>query len=180
MQFPRHQPQKRHSPKSPCQLHYDRQQPSKKSGIEYLLKKFNSLTIVTKNISHPAFKIKSENLKIISYKNEINFIDLFKKLKNEYKIDAITIQSGGTLNSVLLRNKLIDKISIVVAPALIGGQETPSLIGGKSLASIKELKSIKALELVEVKKLNNSYIHLKYNVINDTVIEQFKDTSNTK
>jgi hypothetical protein len=30
---------------------------------------------------------------------------------------------------------------------------------------------MKALELTEVKKLNVSYIHLKYNVVNDTQID---------
>jgi len=65
---------------------------------------------------------------------------------------------------------LIDKISIVVAPALIGGKETSSLIDGKSLSSIAGLKDIKALKLIDVKKLDDSYLHLKYDVINDTII----------
>jgi len=69
-----------------------------------------------------------------------------------------------------LRKKIIDKISIVIAPTLIGGKNTPSLIDGKSLSSIKELSDIKALKLTSVKKLKNSYIHLKYDVINDTKI----------
>ncbi|KKR98981.1 MAG: hypothetical protein UU50_C0012G0029 [Candidatus Uhrbacteria bacterium GW2011_GWC1_41_20] len=75
------------------------------------------------------------------------------------------------MNSIFLRHKLIDKLSIVVAPALVGGKETPSLIDGKSLSSVNELKDIKALKLVDVKKLNDSYLHLKYNVINETIID---------
>ena len=70
-----------------------------------------------------------------------------------------------------MRHKLIDKLSIVVAPALIGGKETPSLIDGKSLSSIDELRGVKALKLVNVKKLNDSYLHLQYDVINKTVLE---------
>jgi len=87
------------------------------------------------------------------------------------QIDNLTIQTGATLNSIFLRHKLINKISIVVAPALIGGKETPSLIDGKSLSSVDELKDIKALKLVDVKKLNDSYLHLKYDMINDTIID---------
>jgi 2,5-diamino-6-(ribosylamino)-4(3H)-pyrimidinone 5'-phosphate reductase len=45
------------------------------------------------------------------------------------------------------------------------------LIDGKSLSSIDELKDIKALKLVDAKKLNDSYLHLKYDVINETVLE---------
>ena len=110
-------------------------------------------------------------MEIIHYKKEIDFVDLFNKLKQNYGIKRVTIQTGGTLNSIFLRNKLIDKISIVVAPTLIGGKDTSSLIDGKSLSSVKELDLIKALKLTEVKKLNDSYLHLRYDVINDTEID---------
>ncbi len=143
-----------------------------KTGVDNLLKKSKKLYIITTNKSHPAFKRKdADNLEIIYYKNKIDFVDLFRKLKQDYKINRMTIQTGGTLNSIFLRNKLIDKISIVVAPTLIGGKDTPSLIDGKSLSSVKELSFIKALKLTEVKKLNDSYLHLKYDVINDTKID---------
>src|SRR3989339_446646 len=143
-----------------------------KTGVDNFLRKSKKLYIITTNKNHPAFKRKdADNLEIIYYKNKINFVDLFRKLKQDYKINRITVQTGGTLNSIFLRNKLIDKISIVVAPTLIGGKDTPSLIDGKSLSSIKELNLIKALKLTEVKKLNDSYLHLRYDVINDTEID---------
>ena len=142
-----------------------------KTGVDNFLKRSKKLYIITTNKNHPAFQRKdADNLEIIYYKNRIDFIDLFRKLKQNYKINRVTIQTGGTLNSIFLRNKLIDKISIVVAPTLIGGKDTPSLIDGKSLSSVKELSLIKALKLTEVKKLNDSYLHLKYDVINDTKI----------
>ena len=97
-------------------------------------------------------------------------MDLFRKLKQDFGVKRMTIQTGGTLNAVFLREKLIDKLSIVVAPTLIGGKDTPSLIDGKSLSSIHELPNLKALKLISVKKLNDSYLHLKYDVINDTKI----------
>ncbi len=143
-----------------------------KTGVDNFLRKSKKLYIITANKNHPAFKRKdADNLEIIYYKNKINFVDLFRKLKQDYGIGRVTIQTGGTLNSIFLRNKLIDNISIVVAPTLIGGKDTPSLIDGKSLSSVKELSFIKALKLTEVKKLNDSYLNLKYNVINDTNID---------
>ena len=142
-----------------------------KIGVDNLLKKSKKLFIVTTNKNHPAFLQKdADNLEIIFYKKDIDFVDLFRKLKKDFGIKRMTIQTGSTLNSIFLRNKLIDKISIVVAPALIGGKDTPSLIGGKSLFVVKELKDVKALKLVGVKKLKNSYLYLKYNVVNETQI----------
>jgi 2,5-diamino-6-(ribosylamino)-4(3H)-pyrimidinone 5'-phosphate reductase len=141
-------------------------------GVDNFIKKSKQVFIITTNKSHPAFDRQDEdNLEIIYYKNEIDFVDLFRKLKEDFKIDNLTIQTGATLNSIFLRHKLIDKLSIVLAPALIGGKETPSLIDGKSLSSVEELRDIKALRLVDVKKLNDSYLHLKYDVVNETVLE---------
>lgn len=142
----------------------------KESGIKYLLKKFNSLTVVTTNKLHPAIKMKVDGLKVFCYSKKVDFADLFRKLKREYGIKRLTIQSGGTLNAVLLRNKLIDRVSIVVAPCLIGGKDTASLIDGESLHSQKELKHIKALKLKECNVLKNSFIHVVYDVINETKI----------
>ena len=79
-------------------------------GVDNFIKKSKKLFIITTNKSHPAFDKKDEkNLKIIYYENEIDFVDLFRKLKDDFKIDNLTIQTGATLNSIFLRHKLIDK-----------------------------------------------------------------------
>jgi 2,5-diamino-6-(ribosylamino)-4(3H)-pyrimidinone 5'-phosphate reductase len=75
------------------------------------------------------------------------------------------MQSGGTLNATLLRNNLIDHVSLIVAPALIGGKNTPTLVDGGSLRTEGDLKKIKALKLKNVKKLEHSYLHLIYDVV---------------
>ena len=69
------------------------------------------------------------------------------------------------MNSKLIRLGLIDRVSIVVAPALVGGRDTSSLVDGESLHKESDLKLIKALELVKITKLKNSYIHLIYKVL---------------
>jgi 2,5-diamino-6-(ribosylamino)-4(3H)-pyrimidinone 5'-phosphate reductase len=140
-------------------------------GVNYFIKLSKIFYLVTNNKNHPAFQYRdAENMEIIFYENEINFTDLFFRLKNKYNIEKMTIQTGGTLNSIILREKLIDKISIVIAPALIGGKETPTLVDGDSIKSFDELKKIKALKLTEIIKLNESCINLKYDVINETKI----------
>ncbi len=133
-----------------------------KVGIENLIRKSKKLFLITSNENHAAFNFKE--VETIFYKKCINFINLFKKLKQTYKMNRLTIQSGGTLNSILLRNNLIDNISLVVAPTLIGGINTSTLIGGESLHSIKDLKYIKTAKLEKCKVLKNSYLHLKYKI----------------
>lgn len=110
-------------------------------------------------------------MNILFYENEIDFIDVFRRFKEEFGINRITIQTGGTLNVHFLRLGLIDQVSIVIAPALIGGSNTQSLIGGESLHNEIDLKNIKALKLIKRETLKNSYIHLVYKVINETSVE---------
>lgn len=142
------------------------------SGVDYFIRRSKTFYLVTTNKEHPAFeRTDVDNLKIISYQGKIDFPDLFTMLKHVYGIPSLTIQTGGTLNAVLLRSKLIDHVSIVVAPALIGGSNTSSLIDGESLHNAVDLVYIKALNLKKCDILGNSYLHLQYDVINETVIK---------
>ena len=88
-------------------------------------------------------------------------------LKNNYDVERITIQSGGTLNCKFLRENLIDYVNIVIAPILVGGSTTNTLIDGKAISKIEELNQLKALELLETHILQNSYVQLKYKVLKE-------------
>lgn len=135
-------------------------------GINNLLARLKKLIIVTTNDRHPANLIISDNLKIIKYNDKIDFSDLFQKLKSA-DVDEMTIQSGGTMNAELIRRGLVDYASIVVAPVLIGGKNTSTLVDGAGIESFDDLCQIKPLELISADKLNDSYVHLKYRVVND-------------
>ena len=74
------------------------------------------------------------------------------------------IPDNHHLNAQFLRNKLFDYIDIVVAPVLIGGKDTASLIDGKSLLSTDELNSMGILELEKAEVMEDSYIRLRYKV----------------
>ena len=56
-------------------------------------------------------------------------------------------------------------VDIVVAPILIGGKDTATLIDGTSLFSPEELPQLGALKLLECSVLENSYLRLRYQVI---------------
>lgn len=145
-------------------------------GVEYMAKWGKFLYLVTTNKKHPAFKLKEKisGIEIIYYEGGVDLADLLKKMKQQYGARRITIQTGGTLNAAWLRLGLIDNVSIVIAPCLIGGTNTQSLIGGESLHNQEDLKKIKALKLVKNETLKNSYIHLRYKVINETKLERQK------
>ena len=144
----------------------DRKPHLNKNGIEYLCKWTEKTFIVTDNKNHPAYNLlnKLDNLEIIYYEN-IDLVKLMEDLKNKYGVEKLTIQSGGTLNGEFLRNNLIDYVNIVVAPLLVGGSKTSTLIDGEAITKSEELSKLKALKLIECNVLKNSYIQLKYEVM---------------
>jgi len=137
-------------------------------GVSYLAKKSKNLIIATTNKTHPASILKKDfdNIHIFEYEKIVDFHDLFEKLKERFGAERMTIQSGGTLNAILVREGLIDRVLLVVAPALIGGKNTSTLMDGESLHTPAELNKIKTLELVQAKPLDNSYLLLEYQVKN--------------
>ena len=151
----------------------DRKPHLNENGINYLCNWLERLFIVTNNLEHPAFELRSKhkNLETIYHENEIDCADLLVELKKNHNIEKITVESGGTLNSVFFRNGLIDHMKIVVAPLIVGGKDTSSLVDGFSFTEQSQLYMLKALKLRECKKLENSYLLLEYDVINKTVIE---------
>jgi len=140
----------------------DRKSHLGKSGIEYLCKWLKRLILVTDNRSHDAFDLreKHDNLCII-YSQDVDLSETLCKLHDDFGMKNLTIQSGGTLNSEFLKRGLIDYIHIIVAPVLVGGADTPTLIDGESITNISQLKP---LELLSFRSLENSYIELKYRV----------------
>lgn len=138
----------------------------KESGIDYLCHWVNKLILVTTNKNHVAYSLKDkyDNLEILSY-DELDLRKMLIDLKSKYNVDRITIQSGGNLNGLFLRNNLIDYVHVVIAPILVGGSDTSTLIDGKSITSPSELNKLKALKLEECNRLDDSYIELKYKVI---------------
>lgn len=134
------------------------------NGIDYLCRWVNKLYIITDNTKHPALNMHRDNLNILM-QNELDLPGLLEILKDKYQVEQLTIQSGGMMNCKFLRHKLIDYVDIVVAPLLVGGKDTPTLIDGEAISTQSQLDKLGVLELKECKVLENSYIRLTYQVI---------------
>jgi len=133
-------------------------------GVRYFCALSKEFVLITTNERHPAFQVKESNLRII-LQNELSLKNALAILKSDFGCERLTIQSGGTLNGLFLREKLFDYVDIVVAPVLVGGKDTSTLIDGRSLTSENELSQLGVMELQECKVLEDSYLRLRYKVI---------------
>lgn len=135
-------------------------------GCLYFAQRSSNCVVITTNSQHPMFQLLDTHpgIRVLKYE-ELNFTHIFQDLL-ELGIEKMTIQTGSSLNATFLRAGLIDEISLVVAPVLIGGNDTASLIGGASLQSDADLRQIRTLTLKSVEELHHSYLHLRYLVRN--------------
>lgn len=133
-------------------------------GVRYFCQLGKKIVLVTTSKDHPAFSLNEANLHII-YQSELNLSEVLEELYAKHSCEKITIQTGGTLNRLFLREKLFDYVDIVMAPVLVGGKDTPSLIDGASLSLQEELNQLGVLKLEQCNVLEDSYIRLRYQVI---------------
>ena len=133
-------------------------------GVRYFCTRSKQFVLITTDRNHPAFCVREDNLHII-FQEKLSLGEALTQLKEQFGCERLTVQSGGTVNSLFLREKLFDFVDLVVAPVLIGGKDTATLIDGRSLQTRDELSQLGVLRLIEARALQDSYVRLRYQVI---------------
>lgn len=133
-------------------------------GVEHFCARSRQFVLVTCNRTHPAFGVSAPNLHIL-YQHRLDLAGVLERLGEEFHCQRITIQTGGTLNGLFLREKLLDYVDVVVAPVLVGGRHTATLIDGEDIVGPDRLSELGVLELESAQRLEGSYVRLRYRVI---------------
>jgi 2,5-diamino-6-(ribosylamino)-4(3H)-pyrimidinone 5'-phosphate reductase len=60
-------------------------------------------------------------------------------LKQDYGVDRMMIEGGPTLNWSMLHHHLVDEIRLIHLPFIVGGADTPSLVGGMHIETEEEM-----------------------------------------
>jgi 2,5-diamino-6-(ribosylamino)-4(3H)-pyrimidinone 5'-phosphate reductase len=85
-----------------------------------------------------------------------------EKLYAIFNIKVIRVDSGGTLNGILLRQGLVNEISVLIEPYLVGGDTAKSIFHEEDL---KTPGGVINLKLTHHEKLEDQIIWLKYEVL---------------
>ncbi len=88
---------------------------------------------------------------------------LFKKLVKEYEITNILIEGGASVVGSALKEKLVDKMLIFIAPKIIGDQKALSSIAGLKTAQVDRSITLKDMTIQRINSdfLINGYIHYR-------------------
>ncbi|XEC96138.1 RibD family protein [Paenibacillus tarimensis] len=123
------------------------------------------LVVTRENVAESYIEqLKNKNIPYVSAGNGEN-IDIEKALEKLYELGfrRIGLTGGGVINGAFLRKRLIDEISIIYAPVIVGGRRTPTLFDCDDLTGPEYLTR---LELLKTKQLGNGTIWAHYKVMN--------------
>lgn len=76
---------------------------------------------------------------VVAGENEIDLPELMRILKRDYGVRRMMIEGGPTLNWSMLNHHLVDEIRLIHLPFIVGGADTPSLVGGMHIETEKEM-----------------------------------------
>lgn len=104
--------------------------------------------------------LKSRDIEtIISGGPHVGFPEVMERLYREDGVRVVRVDSGGTLNSVLLRDGLVHEVSVLIHPVIAGGISHPTLCDPLQ-AGISDVSV--SLRLVKTEVLRRGIIWARY------------------
>lgn len=111
-------------------------------------------------------QIRANNVSFLYY-DVLDPVKMFKHIYEDRHAEAVTIQTGGTLNRLFFAHKCINYIDIVVAPTIVGGSNTTSMVSGWDRVEWNDLEALPHLEVIEIVRLKDNYVRMRYKVIDE-------------
>jgi 2,5-diamino-6-(ribosylamino)-4(3H)-pyrimidinone 5'-phosphate reductase len=98
---------------------------------------------------------------IITGEQKVNLRRALEALNQRFDTRKVRVDSGGTLNGVFLRDGLVDEVSVLISPALVGGISPKTMFVAPDLETEK---GVIPLTLIHIEELRNCYVWLRYRV----------------
>jgi diaminohydroxyphosphoribosylaminopyrimidine deaminase / 5-amino-6-(5-phosphoribosylamino)uracil reductase len=90
------------------------------------------------------------NIQVLSRNsNRISLIRLIKIL-GDLGIASVLLEGGSGINASALKEGVVDKVVLFLAPMIIGGESAPGMVGGPGIKSLKQALNIKKLAVTPV------------------------------
>ena len=95
---------------------------------------------------------------IVAGKERVDMRAALEELNASHGAETVLLDSGGTLNAVMLSSGLVDEVSLLVHSALVGGSIPKTIFDPAEETPL-------SLELINVEKLQDNYVWLRYKII---------------
>jgi len=100
--------------------------------------------------------------RIVAGDDRVDLRAALEELNARYGVKVVRVDSGGTLNGALLRAGLVDEVSVVIHPSLVGGESPRSIFRAPDLTSSE---GVVGLRLAHVERLDGDIVWLRYEVV---------------
>jgi riboflavin biosynthesis pyrimidine reductase len=92
----------------------------------------------------------------------VDLHEALERLADRLNVTCVLAEGGGHLNGALLRARLIDEVNLIVMPALVGGNETPTAFEAPEFLPEEEPVRLKLLSA----ETADGFVWLRYGVLN--------------
>jgi 2,5-diamino-6-(ribosylamino)-4(3H)-pyrimidinone 5'-phosphate reductase len=99
---------------------------------------------------------------IVAGEDRVDLRAALEELATRFAVRTVRVDSGGTLNGALLRAGLVDEVSVLLHPCLVGGMTPRSLFRAPDLATSE---GVIPLKLTHLERLENDLLWLRYEVL---------------
>jgi riboflavin biosynthesis pyrimidine reductase len=126
-------------------------------GVTYLSQMTRHLYLVCPD-RHPGLSLHYDSLTPIKFSPTLELKKLMHTLYRKHRVKQVTIHSNARLNARWLSGKLVDHLSVIMSPLLVGRHGTPNLID-------TDLDFPVTLVLKEVKSFGLGFVNLRYDLL---------------
>lgn len=98
---------------------------------------------------------------IIKGNDRVDLEAALRELNRRYGVEVVRIDSGGILNGALLRLGLVDEVSVIINPELVGGTSPRSIFVAEDLTS---QEGVIKLRLEHLEEMGDGVLWLRYEV----------------
>lgn len=98
---------------------------------------------------------------IVAGDERVDFAAALDELNSRFAIRTVRVDSGGVLNGVLLRAGLVDEVSILIDPVLVGGTSPRGLFVAPDVTSPEQ---VIRLWLAHFEQVRENILWLRYEV----------------
>lgn len=106
---------------------------------------------------------------IIAGEEGVNFALALEELNRRFGIRRVRVDSGGVLNGVLLRAGLVDEVSLLLSPLLVGGESPRSIFVAPDLTTSDQAIP---LQLAHFEQVEENLLWLRYRVRPGAALEE--------
>ncbi len=99
---------------------------------------------------------------IVTGEEHVDLRAALEELNARYGVHKVRVDSGGILNGLLLRAGLVDEISVLIDPSLVGGTSPRSFFTAPDLTSPE---GVMPLKLEHLERFEGDVVWLRYELV---------------